>query len=192
MMESADQNLQQVAAALPAISGEAIREPVLRRGYLWWRDLAAGQVPGAEHFSAEMLPDALLTHSGMIGWPSSDNRARFLFQGHAVAMLSGRVIVGTDISEIYPPGLLGPALDFLRLLAAAGCPLFADFRIGPDGSQAVDTRRLGLPFGDPARGTGGVLTLFSYRPDEAVRSAGVKVLQQRSQIVEGGLYRVIG
>lgn len=168
-----------------AIAASDLPEPPLRDALAFWRCIGGTEetAPMADTLDLSQMDRRLLPHLALTTAPGEkDGRILGLFIGSAATIAVGRDIAGRYLDEIYPPALYGTAYRFLQMVAQTGRPVYETFEIGHDASHTVAAARLGLPFIDAAGQVSRILLALHYRASAPARSAGVRILQERSRL----------
>lgn len=176
-----------VSMSMPpaAIAASDLPEILLRDALDFWCRLGdAGAVaPMADRLDLSQMDRRLLPHLALTTAPAEkDGRILGLFIGSAAAIAVGRDIAGRYLDEVYPPALYSTAYHFLALIAQTGRPVYETFEIGQDAGQRVMAARLGMPLFDRKGQVSRILLALHYRSCDRARSAGVRILQERSRL----------
>lgn len=176
----------------PVIDAADLTEPPLRAALALWRgqERDGGVAPAAEGLDLTGIDRTLLPHLALLSGPDAEGRLFGLFLGSAAAIAVGRDITGRYLDEVYPPALYGHASRFFKAVADSRAPVYEDFVIGPDTGRTVRAARLGLPFLGADGRVERILLALHYQPSMPARTAGVRVMQDRTRLHRQTVLRV--
>lgn len=175
----------------PIIDATDLTEPPLRAALAHWRCCGVGgMLPAADGLDLTAIDRSLLPHLALVSGPDERGRLFGLFLGSAAAIAVGRDITGRYLDEVYPPALWDHARRFLAAVVEARTPVYEDFVIGPDSGRTVRAARLGLPLIGADGRVERILLALHYQPSALARTAGVRVMQDRTRLHRQTVRRV--